>query len=112
MLRCVTFIRKVIGLHARPSLARPIIEQNVFLGAGAVFYTPAKFNVLNLSDDSLSFSMVRSAAKRNTVSSRAALILTPSAVKRIRLLLEDKPEYVSREHHQSARLMSPSMLRT
>lgn len=75
MLRSLTFIREVIGLHARPSLGRPIIEQNAFLGAGAFFYTPAKFNVLNLSDDSLSFSVVRSATKKNIVSSRAALTL-------------------------------------
>lgn len=75
MSRSLAFIREVIGLHARPSPARPIIEQNIFLGACAFFFTPAKFNVLNLSDDSLSFSVVRSARKRNTVSSRAALTL-------------------------------------
>ncbi|CAG08610.1 unnamed protein product [Tetraodon nigroviridis] len=93
MFRSVKLIREVIGSRARPSLARPIIKQNAFLGAGTFNYAPAKLNALKLSDDSLSFSVVRSATEKNTVPSRAALTLTPSAVKRIRLLLEDKPEY-------------------
>lgn len=74
-LRSVTFIREIIGLHARPSVSRPIIEHNAFLGAGSFIYSLFKLNVLKLSDDSLSFSVVRSATEKNTVPSRAALTL-------------------------------------
>lgn len=75
MFRSVKLIREVIGSRARPSLARPIIKQNAFLGAGTFNYAPSKLNVLKLSDDSLSFSVVRSATEKNTVPSRAALTL-------------------------------------
>ncbi|XP_003978373.3 iron-sulfur cluster assembly 1 homolog, mitochondrial isoform X1 [Takifugu rubripes] len=37
---------------------------------------------------------VRAVSKRKIIATRAALTLTPSAVNRIRLLLEDKPEYI------------------
>ncbi|TWW60297.1 Iron-sulfur cluster assembly 1 -like protein, mitochondrial HESB-like domain-containing protein 2 [Takifugu flavidus] len=84
------FIRELIGLRACPSAARPIGERNAFLGAGA----RVQGNILNLSDDSLSFSVVRSSSKSNVRPSRAPLTLTPSAVNKIRLLLEEKPEYI------------------
>ncbi|XP_011617955.1 iron-sulfur cluster assembly 1 homolog, mitochondrial-like [Takifugu rubripes] len=84
------FIRELIGLRACPSAARPIGERNAFLGAGA----RVQGNILNLSDDSLSFSVVRSSSKSNVRPPRAPLTLTPSAVNKIRLLLEEKPEYI------------------
>uniref|UniRef100_A0A3Q4BQ66 Iron-sulfur cluster assembly 1 homolog, mitochondrial n=1 Tax=Mola mola TaxID=94237 RepID=A0A3Q4BQ66_MOLML len=37
---------------------------------------------------------VRAVSKRKILASRAALTLTPSAVNKIRLLLQDKPEYI------------------
>nr|XP_046197506.1 iron-sulfur cluster assembly 1 homolog, mitochondrial-like [Oncorhynchus gorbuscha]XP_046197677.1 iron-sulfur cluster assembly 1 homolog, mitochondrial-like [Oncorhynchus gorbuscha] len=37
---------------------------------------------------------VRAVSKRKILATRAALTLTPSAVNRIRNLLEDKPEYI------------------
>lgn len=69
------FIREIIGVHVCLSAARPIIDRNAFLRAGSFFYKPAQYNVLNLSNDSLSVSVVRTPRKRNIVSSRAALTL-------------------------------------
>ncbi|XP_062307932.1 iron-sulfur cluster assembly 1 homolog, mitochondrial [Osmerus eperlanus] len=37
---------------------------------------------------------VRAVSKRKILATRAALTLTPSAVNRIRLLLQDKPEFI------------------
>lgn len=41
------FIREVIGLRALSSVVGPITERNAFRGAGAFFYSPAQYNVLN-----------------------------------------------------------------
>lgn len=65
------FIRELIGSRACPSAARPIGERNAFLGAGA----RVQGNILNLSDDSLSFSVVRSSSKSNVRPSRTPLTL-------------------------------------
>ncbi|XP_060762775.1 iron-sulfur cluster assembly 1 homolog, mitochondrial [Neoarius graeffei] len=37
---------------------------------------------------------VKAVSRRKILSTRAALMLTPSAVNRVRLLLKDKPEYI------------------
>ncbi|KAJ8413909.1 hypothetical protein AAFF_G00065070 [Aldrovandia affinis] len=43
---------------------------------------------------SLVRATVKAVSKRKLLATRAALILTPSAVNRIRLLLQNKPEYI------------------
>uniref|UniRef100_A0AAZ3R4J9 Iron-sulfur cluster assembly 1 homolog, mitochondrial n=1 Tax=Oncorhynchus tshawytscha TaxID=74940 RepID=A0AAZ3R4J9_ONCTS len=48
----------------------------------------------NMSASMVARATVRAVSKRKILATRAALTLTPSAVNRIRNLLEDKPEYV------------------
>ncbi|CAG5924918.1 unnamed protein product, partial [Menidia menidia] len=55
------------------------------------------FNIVNMSA-SLVRATVRAVNKRKILPTRAALTLTPAAVSKIRLLLQDKPEYVSNRH--------------
>ncbi|XP_029534574.1 iron-sulfur cluster assembly 1 homolog, mitochondrial [Oncorhynchus nerka] len=48
----------------------------------------------NMSASMVARATVRAVSKRKILATRAALTLTPSAVNRIRNLLEDKPEYL------------------
>uniref|UniRef100_A0A8C7M0H6 Iron-sulfur cluster assembly 1 homolog, mitochondrial n=1 Tax=Oncorhynchus mykiss TaxID=8022 RepID=A0A8C7M0H6_ONCMY len=48
----------------------------------------------NMSASMVARATVRAVSKRKILATRAALTLTPSAVNRIRNLLEDKPEYI------------------
>ncbi|XP_015231024.1 iron-sulfur cluster assembly 1 homolog, mitochondrial [Cyprinodon tularosa] len=51
------------------------------------------FSSINMSA-SLMRATVRAVNKRKILATRAALTLTPAAVSKIRLLLQDKPEYI------------------
>uniref|UniRef100_A0A3Q2CWV7 Iron-sulfur cluster assembly 1 homolog, mitochondrial n=1 Tax=Cyprinodon variegatus TaxID=28743 RepID=A0A3Q2CWV7_CYPVA len=61
-------------------------------------YTLAQIIVMIFSSINMSASLmratVRAVNKRKILATRAALTLTPAAVSKIRLLLQDKPEYI------------------